>query len=177
MLTTLIAAVSLMQPTGPSSFFDLTALDIDGKEVKMETYKGKVLLVVNVASKCGMTPQYKALQELYEAKKSKGFVILAFPANDFNRQEPGSNEEIKQFCETNYKISFPLFSKTSVKGESMHPVYRWLLDNGPSKDDIEWNFAKFVIGRDGKVVSRFGPRVAPDNAELVKAIDGALAAQ
>lgn len=175
MITTLIAAMTLLQPMGADSFFDLTATDIDGKEVKMDAYKGKVLLIVNVASRCGLTPQYKSLQALYDSRKEKGFEILAFPANDFGKQEPGTNEEIKQFCEANYGIKFRLFSKTSVKGDEMHPVYKWLLANGPSKDDIEWNFAKFVIGRDGKVADRFSPKLKPDDPELLKSIDTALA--
>lgn len=157
-----------------SSLHDFTMPDIDGKDVKLSKFKGQVALVVNVASKCGLTPQYEGLQKLYTDYKGKGFVILGFPANEFRGQEPGSNAEIKEFCTANYGVSFPMFSKIVVKGEGIHPLYKWLLEAGPRHEDIEWNFAKFLVGKDGKIVARFAPQVKPDDPELKKAIEAAL---
>jgi len=157
-----------------SSLHDFTMPDIDGKDVKLSKFKGQVALVVNVASKCGLTPQYEGLQKLYTDYKAKGFVILGFPANEFRGQEPGSNAEIKEFCTANYGVSFPMFSKIVVKGEGIHPMYKWLLEAGPRHEDIEWNFAKFLVGKDGKIVARFAPQVKPDDPELKKAIEAAL---
>ncbi len=161
----------------PKSIYDFKVSNIDGKTVPLSKYKGKVLLVVNVASKCGYTPQYKGLEALYREKKGKGFVILGFPANNFRAQEPGTNEEIKEFCKSNYDVSFPLFSKISVKGEDEHPLYKWLIASSDRQDDIEWNFTKFVIGKDGKVFKRFKSADAPDSKEVQQAIDEALAAK
>ena len=158
------------------TFYDFKMPNINGKEVSLAKYKGKVLLVVNVASKCGYTPQYEGLEALYKAKKSKGFAILGFPANNFGAQEPGTNSEIKEFCTATYQVNFPMFAKISVKGEDEHPLYKWLISSSDHPDaDIDWNFAKFVIGKDGKVVARFKARVKPDAPEVLAAIDGALA--
>jgi glutathione peroxidase len=157
-----------------SSLHDFTMPDIDGKDVKLSKFKGQVALVVNVASKCGLTPQYEGLQKLYTDYRGKGFVILGFPANEFRGQEPGSNADIKEFCTANYGVSFPMFSKIVVKGEGIHPLYKWLLEAGPRHEDIEWNFAKFLVGKDGKIVARFAPQVKPDDPELKKAIEAAL---
>lgn len=163
-------------PSPAASIYEFKVKDIDGKEVALEKYKGKVILVVNTASKCGLTPQYEGLQAIYSKYKEKGLVILGFPANNFGGQEPGSNEEIKEFCSLNYKVSFPMFAKISVKGGDIHPLYKWLLENSEKKDDIEWNFAKFVVGKDGKVKSRHSSRVKPTDDEVVKAIEAQLGA-
>jgi glutathione peroxidase len=157
------------------SIYHFTMKDIDGKTVPLDRYKGKVLLVVNVASKCGLTPQYAGLQKLYTEYKDKGLVILGFPANEFREQEPGTNAEIKQFCTQNYGVTFPMFSKIVVKGEGINPLYQWLIGNSDRpKEDIEWNFAKFVVGRDGKTTKRFSPKSTPDSPELIAAIKEAL---
>lgn len=171
MIAALLASTFAMTAT---SLYDFTMPDIDGKDVKLATLKGKVVLVVNVASKCGLTPQYTGLEKLYSEFKGRGFVVLGFPANEFKGQEPGSNQEIKEFCSATYGVTFPMFSKIVVKGEEMHPLYRWLLETGPRKDDIEWNFAKFLVGKDGKVLARFLPKVEPNDTELRQAIEAAL---
>lgn len=158
-----------------NSIYDFTKKDIDGKAVKLDKYKGKVLLVVNVASKCGLTPQYDGLQKLYSTYKAKGFTVLGFPANEFGNQEPGSNAEIKQFCMAKHNVTFPMFEKIVVKGAGIDPLYQFLISTSERpKDDIEWNFAKFLVGKDGKVIKRFDPRTTPENPELVKAIEAAL---
>ncbi|MBC8065976.1 MAG: glutathione peroxidase [Chlorobia bacterium] len=161
---------------GPAnSVYDFTKKDIDGKPVKLEKFKGKVLLVVNVASKCGLTPQYDGLQKLYTSYKAKGFEVLGFPANEFGNQEPGSNKEIKEFCVAKHHVTFPMFEKIVVKGQGIDPLYEFLISHSDRpKDDIEWNFAKFLVGKDGKVIKRFNPQTKPDDAELVKAIEAAL---
>lgn len=157
------------------SLYDFKLKNIDGKETALNSFKGKVVLVVNVASKCGLTPQYDALQKLYTEQKEKGLVVLGFPANEFRGQEPGSDAEIKEFCSTTYGVTFPMFSKIVVKGEGIHPLYQWLLASTDPGKDIEWNFEKFVIGRDGKVVGRFSPRTKPDDPKLLELIGKALA--
>lgn len=143
--------------------------NIDGEEVDLSIYKGKTVMIVNVASKCGLTPQYKGLQALYEKYQDKGFVILGFPSNDFLWQEPGSDQEIKQFCELNYKVTFPLFSKIRVKkGKDQAELYKYLTspETNPGFDgDIEWNFQKFLINKEGKVVKRYSPRTTPEEIE------------
>lgn len=148
---------------------------LDGTPEALSDYKGEVVLIVNTASKCGLTPQYKGLEALYESKKDKGLVILGFPANQFMGQEPGTNEEIAAFCSENYGVSFPMFEKIVVKGEGTHPLYEQLaaLPDGMGGEP-EWNFQKFLVDRSGRVVARFSPRTAPDDAELVAAIDKAL---
>ncbi|MCD9188184.1 MAG: glutathione peroxidase [Pyrinomonadaceae bacterium] len=151
--------------------------DIDGKDVKLDTYKGKVSLVVNTASKCGLTPQYEGLQALYDKYKDRGFVILGFPANNFMGQEPGTEKEIKDFCTLNYKVTFPMFSKISVKGTDQHPFYTYLTnkESNPGFDgDITWNFEKFLVGKDGKVLARFSPKTKPDDPKIAEAIEAAL---
>ncbi|HSI71890.1 MAG TPA: glutathione peroxidase [Fimbriimonas sp.] len=156
------------------SLYDFTMKDIDGKEIHLSKFKGKVVMVVNVASKCGLTPQYKSLEALYRENKEKGFVILGFPANNFGSQEPGTETEIKQFCSANYDVTFPMFSKISVKGDDTHPLYKWLLANSDRHEDVEWNFAKFIIGRDGKVMKRLSPKTTPDSEEVKDALGSAL---
>ncbi|WP_322795660.1 glutathione peroxidase [Tepidiforma sp.] len=148
---------------------------IDGTEEPLERYRGNVLMLVNVASKCGLTPQYAALQELYDRYHDRGFEILAFPANDFMGQEPGTNEEIARFCELNYNVTFPLFAKISVKGEAMHPLYRELTSMPePIGGEVQWNFQKYLVDREGNVVARFGPRTTPDSPEVIEAIEQLL---
>jgi glutathione peroxidase len=170
MMISALLAVAL----GPSTVYDFKVNDIDGTAKELSAYKGKVLLIVNTASKCGLTPQYAGLEALFRAKKEKGLVILGFPANNFNGQEPGTEAQIKQFCTGTYDVTFPMFSKISVKGEGIHPLYQWLIDQTPPAKDVEWNFAKFLVGRDGKVIKRFSPQTKPDAAELTAAIDQAL---
>src|SRR5512144_1344263 len=148
----LAAAVSLFAlASGP---LDFTVKDIDGKDVDLaKTYKGKVVLMVNVASQCGLTPQYAELEKVYETYKERGLVVLGFPANEFNGQEPGTNAEIKEFCTSKYKVSFPMFSKIVVKGEGIHPLYKFLTEKESDPafaGEIKWNFTKFLVGRDGK---------------------------
>ena len=158
------------------SLHDIAVKDIDGKDTTLGAYKGKVLLVVNVASKCGLTPQYKALEGLQEKYKDKGFTVLGFPCNQFNGQEPGTNEEIKQFCSTKYNVTFPLFDKIDVNGANRHPLYVALAGSeSPYPGDIKWNFGKFLIGRDGKIIKRFEPKTTPESPEVTAAIEAALA--
>ena len=165
----------------PSSALAFKVKDIDGKEVDLaKKYEGKVCLVVNVASKCGNTPQYEQLVALQTKYKDKGLAVLGFPANNFGEQEPGTEAEIKEFCATKFSVNFDLFSKVSVAGDDQAPIYKYLTSKETNKDfggDIEWNFEKFVIGKDGKVVARFAPKVKPDAPEVVKAIEDALAAE
>jgi glutathione peroxidase len=162
----------------PSSVLDFTVKDIDGKDVSLAKYQGKVLLIVNTASQCGYTPQYKELQEIYQKYKDQGLEILAFPANEFGAQEPGSDEQIKQFCTTRYKVSFPLFSKIVVKGKGIHPLYDYLTSEATDPGHagpIPWNFAKFLVNRKGDVIARFEPGVKPDAPELTAVVEKALA--
>jgi glutathione peroxidase len=166
------------EPKKPTSVLDVTAKSIDGQDVNLSQYKGKVLLIVNTASQCGYTPQYKGLQTIYETYKDQGFEVLAFPANEFGAQEPGSNDEIKTFCTTRYKTTFPLFSKIVVKGEGIHPLYRFLTgkDTNPKfGGEIPWNFTKFLVDRQGNVIARFEPKDAPESENVTRAIESALA--
>lgn len=153
-----------------------TVKDIDGKDIKLNRYKGKVVLIVNVASRCGYTRQYADLQKLYEQYQNKGLVILGFPANNFGGQEPGTNEEIKLFCSEKYDVSFPMFSKVSVKGSDMHPLFKTLTTstNKNFTGDINWNFEKFLIDQNGNLVHRFRSRTEPMSAEMVNAIKALL---
>jgi glutathione peroxidase len=169
----LIMAGSLFAAPGIYSF---TLNSIDGKPAPLADYKGKVILVVNVASQCGYTPQYSALESTYEKYKDQGFVILGFPANNFGGQEPGTNEEIKTFCTRKYSVTFPIYSKISVKGSDQAPLYEYLTkDTEPSlRGDIKWNFTKFLVDRNGNVVQRFEPAVTPDSKEMVSAIEKQL---
>lgn len=151
--------------------------DIKGKEVDLSAYKGKVLLIVNVASKCGATPQYDPLQALYKKFADKGLVVLGFPANNFGGQEPGTDEEIAEFCTSKYSVEFPMFSKVSVKGDDKAPLFSYLTsaENPDKQGDIGWNFEKFLVGKDGKLLHRFATRTKPDDAAVVAAIEKALA--
>jgi glutathione peroxidase len=155
-----------------------TMKSLEGKDVNLAQYKGKVVMMVNTASKCGLTPQYKQLEAIYEKYKERGFVILGFPANNFGAQEPGSDQEIGAFCEKNYGVKFPMFSKISVKGEDKAPLYQYLTsDKLPvdPKGDISWNFEKFLLNRNGEVVARFSPKTTPDAAEVTQKIEAELA--
>ncbi len=172
--TNFSSAMSVVFNTPSPSIYDFTLKNIDGKDVKLADYKGSVLLVVNVASKCGYTPQYEALQKIYTQYKDKGFVVLGFPANNFGGQEPGTEAEIKTFCSTKYSVNFPIFSKISVKGSDMHPLYKYLTTAEGFSGDIKWNFGKFLIGKDGKILARFEPRDTPDGETVTKALEAAL---
>lgn len=177
------------------TLYDIPVTSIDGKPLTLGDFRGKVLLVVNVASKCGLTPQYGALEKLYERERAQGLEVLGFPANDFGAQEPGTDAEIQQFCSTTYDVSFPMFSKISVVGADQHPLYARLTHERPAAADSEtfreklkgygiepnpapdvlWNFEKFLIGRDGRVAARFSPDVTADDPRLVEAIQTELA--
>ena len=159
----------------PKSALDFKVKNIDGKEVSLDKYKGKVVLIVNVASQCGLTPQYEGLQKLYSEKKDKGFVVLGFPANEFGKQEPGTNEEIKEFCTSKYNVGFDMFSKIVVKGKGQAPLYKYLTTKSKPAGDVKWNFEKFLIDREGNIVKRFGPQVEPNSEEVVKAVEAELA--
>lgn len=166
-----------MAATMANSVYDFTLKDIDGKPASLAQYRGKVLLLVNVASRCGLTPQYEGLEKLYLKYKDRGLVILGFPANNFGAQEPGTNEEIKTFCSLKYNVTFPMFSKISVKGDDIHPLYKYLTDKETDPEfagEIKWNFNKFLVGRDGKIVARFEPKVTPDSPEVSQGIEKAL---
>jgi glutathione peroxidase len=166
------------QTKSPTKLQTIPLKDIDGKATSLKDYSGKVLLIVNVASKCGNTPQYTALEALQQKYKEKGFTVLGFPCNDFGGQEPGTADEIKTFCSTKYNVTFPLFEKLHVKGAEQHPLYAALTGkSSPAPGDVTWNFGKFLIGKDGKVIKRFDPKVKPDAKEVTDAIDAALAAK
>jgi len=169
----MVAAVSAQQGSGmPDSFYALKATALSGAPVDLKTYEGKVTLVVNTASQCGFTPQYKGLQALHTELAPKGFSVLGFPSNDFGGQEPGSAQEIKTFCEKNYGVSFPMFSKVVTKaGPDQSPIYTWL---GRSGNLPKWNFSKYLIGKNGKIVAFFPSNVTPESPELRQAIDKAL---
>jgi glutathione peroxidase len=157
---------------------DLTAIPfktIEGKETSLAAYKGKVVLVVNTASKCGLTPQYEALEAIYDKYRGKGLVVLGFPCNDFGNQEPGTEEEIGKFCKAEFDVSFPLMEKIHVKGAEQHPLYAALTGkDGAFPGEVKWNFGKFLIGKDGKPLARFEPQQKPDSAEVVAAVEKAL---
>jgi glutathione peroxidase len=162
---------------GASSVYEFTLNSIDGQPAPLAAYKGKVLLLVNVASKCGFTPQYTALEALHEKYKDQGLVVMGFPANNFMSQEPGTNEEIKDFCSRTYSVKFPMYSKISVKGEDKASLYQYLTDketNPATGGEIKWNFTKFLVSRDGKILARFEPAVKPDSPEVTSAIEKAL---
>jgi glutathione peroxidase len=159
------------------SVLDFTLKNIDGKETKLSDYRGKVLLLVNVASQCGYTPQYEGLQAIYAKYRDQGLVVMGFPANNFGGQEPGTNEEIKQFCTLKYKVLFPMFAKISVKGADIHPLYKFLTSKETDPEfggDITWNFNKFLVDRDGKVIARFGTQEKPEGEKVTQAIEKAL---
>jgi glutathione peroxidase len=159
---------------GASNVLDFTLNSIDGKPAPLTQYQGKVVLIVNVASRCGYTPQYTGLEKVYEKYKDQGFVILGFPANNFGGQEPGTNEEIKTFCSSKYNVTFPMYSKISVKGADIHPLYQFLTTNPGTAGDVKWNFTKFLVGKDGKVIARFESAVTPESPEVTGAIEKAL---
>ncbi len=172
----LTALMSLTTVNSTDGFYDFIVDDIDGNPTELEQFKGKVVLVVNVASRCGYTPQYEGLQNLYEKYSDEGLVILGFPANNFNGQEPGTEEEIKQFCRLNYGVEFPMFSKVSVTGEDQHELFKYLtsLENPDFTGDIKWNFEKFLIDRNGNLVRRFRSAVKPESQEMISAISKEL---
>ena len=172
-LVALLMSASLF---AASSIYEFTLPSIDGKPLPLANFKGKVVLVVNVASRCGFTPQYSALESTYEKYKDQGFVILGFPANNFGSQEPGTNQEIKTFCQTKYSVTFPMYAKVSVKGEDETPLYSYLTKQADPalNGEIKWNFTKFLVDRNGNVVKRFEPDVTPDSPEVIAAIEKAL---
>lgn len=182
-MKTLLASAALLfaiaaHAETPASLYDVPLKDIDGKPASLKAYQGKVLLIVNVASKCGNTPQYKPLEKLYKDFEKDGLVVVGVPSNDFGGQEPGTPEEIKTFCSSKYDVTFPIFEKVKVKGADKHALYQVLTGPAsPFPGDVKWNFGKFLIGRDGKILKRFEPKVQPDSAEVVGAIKDALAAK
>jgi glutathione peroxidase len=173
----MFCALSLGLSAQSTSIYNFTMDSIDGKPVSLGSFNGKVVLVVNVASKCGFTPQYAALESLYEKYKDKGFVIIGVPANNFMSQEPGTNAEIKTFCSNKYNVTFPMMSKVSVKGDDKAPLYTFLTDKASDPQfggDIKWNFTKFLFDRSGKPVARFEPATTPDSPEVIAAVEAAL---
>ena len=177
-LLTLTAAITLSASlfAGESKLQSIPLKDIDGKDTSLKAFAGKVVLAVNVASRCGNTPQYKGLQSLQDKLKDKGLVVVGFPCNDFGAQEPGSNSQIKEFCSTKYQVTFPMMDKLHVKGPEQHPLYKELTGPGAAfPGDVRWNFGKFLISPEGGVIARFEPNVKPEDPKLVKAIEDALA--
>jgi glutathione peroxidase len=174
----LIAGVYMSQAAARerpgTGIYGFTMKNIDGKEIPLSQYKGKVLLIVNVASECGFTPQYKDLEALYRKYRDRGFMVLGFPANNFGAQEPGTDQQIKQFCSTTYGVTFDMFSKISVKGEDQHPLYRLITSDGTYGGDIKWNFQKYLVDREGKIVGKYLSRVNPMSDEVTLAIEKAL---
>ncbi|MGE4488950.1 MAG: glutathione peroxidase [Kiritimatiellales bacterium] len=173
LLQSLLFAAAVGLTAAGQSLYDFSAETIDGKPQNLSAYKGQVLLIVNTASKCGFTRQYAGMQSLYEKYKNRGFTVLGFPANNFNRQEPGTNGEIQQFCTSQFHITFPMFGKISVKGENIHPLYAWLTTD-PNGGEVSWNFNKYLVGRDGKLIAHYKSRTEPDSPELAAAIEAAL---
>jgi glutathione peroxidase len=173
MLKTVLLSFALpVLACAAASIYDYSLNTIDGSPAPLSQFKGKVVLLVNVASKCGYTPQYTGLEALYEKYKDKGFVIVGVPANNFGAQEPGTNEEIKTFCSRTYNVKFPMMSKVSVKGDDKDPLYTYLTSQ--TGGDIKWNFTKFLVGRDGKIISRFESKVTPESPEVTQAVETAL---
>ena len=166
--------LDMTKTTGKSQIYNFTMEDIDNKPRSLMDFKGKVIMIVNTASFCGNTPQYAELQSLYERYRDQGFTILAFPANDFGKQEPGNNQEIAEFCYTKYSLEFPLFSKITVIGEQKHPLYRYLTEDTDFKGEIKWNFQKFLVNRDGAVIARYAPGQKPLATQIVNDIENAL---
>lgn len=176
LLSLLMAATAVIGAENQKALKDIPLKDIDGKETSLKAFAGKVLLIVNVASKCGNTPQYKDLEAAYGKYKDQGLVIMGFPCNDFGGQEPGTNEEVKTFCTTKYNVTFPMFDKVQVKGEPKHPLYEALTGKkGAFPGDVKWNFGKFLVGRDGKPIMRIEPKTKVTDAAVVEAIEKALA--
>lgn len=176
MKKTLLAAALASLPLVASepTLHSFTMKTIDGKEQSLAAYKGRPVLVVNTASECGYTPQYAGLQKLYQRYKERGLAVAAFPANDFGAQEPGTNEEIKRFCSSKYRTTFDLYSKITVKGDSMHPLFAWLTSRPGMEGPVKWNFNKFLVDGEGKVVARFDSKVDPLSPELVAKVEGLL---
>jgi len=174
----LVALVGTTLMAADKTIYDFTLNSIDGQPTPLSNFKGKVVLLVNVASRCGYTPQYSALESIYEKYKGQGFVVIGIPANNFGGQEPGSNQEIKTFCTRKYNVTFPMMSKVSVKGADITPLYRFLTDkttHPKTGGEIGWNFTKFLVGPDGEVVARFDSEVEPDSKPVAAAIEKALA--
>jgi glutathione peroxidase len=179
MIISLLIVIATFQAEEQSmnSICDFEMINIQGDTLKLSEYAGKVILVVNTASKCGFTYQYEGLEKLYKTYKDSGFVILGFPANNFLKQEPGNNEEIAEFCSINYGVTFPMFSKISVKGKNMHPLYNYLTSKDTNPEfggKITWNFNKFLISKEGKIINRFGSREKPESKKIIEAIEGEL---
>jgi glutathione peroxidase len=176
LLAIIVAQIVSVSAQTKTSLYDIPLKDIDGKDTSLAAYKGKVLLIVNVASKCGYTPQYAGLEALQKKYEKEGFTVLGFPCNDFKAQEPGTPEEIKTFCTSKYDVTFPLFAKDHVNGKEAQPLYAVLTGaDSPFPGKITWNFNKFVIGRDGKILSRFDSKNKPESPEVTQAIEAALA--
>ena len=178
-LLALVAGVQT-KPTGSANVpaaLNFTMSSLDGRSIDLSKYQGRVVLMVNVASQCGFTPQYEGLQDLHKKYAAKGLSILGFPANEFGAQEPGTNAEIAQFCKQNYGVEFDMFSKIIVKGSGQAPLYRYLTTHPKFRGDVEWNFEKFLIGRNGEVIARFKSEVEPLSREMVSAIESALASK
>lgn len=178
-LTAIAGAILAGTMPAASPLYNFKVESIDNKPVTLSDYQGKVLLMVNVASQCGYTPQYTGLESLYEKYRDKGLVVMGFPANNFGSQEPGSNDEIKTFCSRKYSVKFPLFSKMSVTGSDESPLYQYLTKqaNPKTAGDIKWNFTKFLVDKSGNVIARFEPNVTPDSPEVISAIEKALSAK
>ena len=175
-LSTLLALAALLSTATAGTLYEIPLKDINGQDTSLKPYEGKVMLIVNVASKCGNTKQYKELQALHQEFEKDGLAILGFPCNDFGGQEPGTNEEIKEFCSTKYNVSFPIFDKLTVKGPEKHPLYQQLSGpQSPFPGDVKWNFGKFLVGRDGTILARFEPKTKPDDTTILTAIKDALA--
>ena len=177
-LSLIFCAACLPLAASQKSIYDFTLRSIDKQQVSLRSYSGKVVLLVNVASKCGFTPQYAGLEALYEKYKDRGLVIVGIPANNFAQQEPGTDEEIKKFCSNKYNVTFPMMAKVSVKGEGQDPLYTFLTDKSSDPQfggDIKWNFTKFLFDRSGKPVARFEPATTPDSPQVIAAVEAALA--
>ena len=168
-------ALAVTASAEPPKIYSIPLKDIDGKDTSLNAFAGKVVLAVNVASHCGNTSQYEGLQSLFAKNKDKGLVVVGFPCNDFGKQEPGTEAEVKSFCSTKYQVTFPMMAKIHVKGPEQHPLYKELTTALPG--DVKWNFGKFLIGRDGKVLARFEPSLSPDDEKITQAIADALAAK
>lgn len=162
----------------PATIYEFKVQTIEGDEVELKQYAGQVLLVVNVASECGLTPQYAGLEQMHRKYKDQGFAILGFPANEFGKQEPGTNEQIKRFCTSKFGVTFPMFAKVCVKGDGICPLYKYLTEHENKKiaGQVQWNFQKYLVARDGTVIAKFDPRVKPDDSQLVQAVEEALKA-
>jgi glutathione peroxidase len=176
-LSTVCSAINMAAKPVAKSIYNFEVKDIEGKPVKLEIFKGKVLMIANVASKCGFTPQYAGLEKLYKKFNDRGFVVLGFPANNFRNQEPGTNTEIMRFCKSNYGVTFPMFAKISVAGVDKHPLYIFLTEkttNPEFSGEIRWNFDKFLIDRSGKIIARFDPSEKPEDEKIMRAVEKAL---